>query len=79
MSIRPSTKRVGINQYEPTQALHVVGNIYCTGTLTQGSDESIKEDIQDVCYTIQDIANAPAITFAYKDSGERSLGTIANY
>lgn len=62
------------------RTLAVNGNAYVSGTLTQGSDINLKDNIQDITYTVNDIANAPAITFDYKNTSlGKGIGTIAQY
>lgn len=65
--------------------LGINNNVVVSGTVTAtsfptSSDERLKTKISDVLLTAEQIANAPAINFKYKD-GDQSIhaGTIAQY
>ena len=54
---------------------------YFYGTLNNSSDEKLKNILGNVELTIPQIANAPAITFTWKNNidNDRHVGTIAQY
>lgn len=68
---------VGIGTTAPTQKLHVVGNILSTGDQTISSDLTLKMNLQDVTYSVSDIAKCRAVTFDWKDGHGHSAGSIA--
>ena len=78
---------VGIGTTSPQTKLHVAGTIYATGgvtCLTQASASDIRmKDVlaENVLPTIEQIANAPAIRFKWKEKPElgEQVGTIAQY
>ena len=74
LSVTAQDRELGINN-----------NVVVSGTVTAtsfptSSDERLKSKISDVLLTAEQIANAPAINFKYKD-GDQSIhaGTIAQY
>ena len=73
--------RVGINNTSPTQALHVVGNILATGTITPGSDRRWKEDIVKIDSALSKISLLEGVTYHWKDKefrgSDRQIGLIA--
>lgn len=79
VSILPDGK-VGIGNIAPTTLLHVNGVVTCT-SVSQTSDESKKEKIDDISIGVEKIAQAPNITFKWKEGEDKELhgGTIAQY
>lgn len=73
--------KVGIGTTDPSYKLHVSGDIYATGGVTCLSDARKKDVVCDLPITVDEIANAPAIRFLWKD--ERKVGyqagTLAQY
>ncbi len=69
---------VGIGTPNPTQALHVAGNILATGSITPGSSRAFKDNIAPLTDLYAFSALEP-IKFTYKadDSGDLQLGFIA--
>lgn len=63
----------------------ITGNITANGTITStgdqviSSDATLKTNLTDVDYSVEDIANAPAVTFDWKDGRGHSFGSIAQY
>ena len=58
--------------------LSVSGTIF--GTVNSSSDESLKDIISEVSLSPEQIANAPAIKFKWKNDGNKThVGTIAQY
>ena len=60
----------------------LTGNLTVTGTVTQGSDFFRKNILEDVLFTVEDIAAAPLVKFQWNDMPEDSsvhIGSIAQY
>lgn len=76
-----SSGYVGINTYDPSHALHVVGDILATGGITQYSDIRKKTKLNDVELTLKQIANAPLIEHYYNSDDKKTthVGSIAQY
>ena len=55
----------------------VSGSIKASGTVVQGSDSRLKEDIYPIDNALSRIENIDGVYFTYKDSGEKSIGVIA--
>jgi hypothetical protein len=72
---------VGIGTNSPSHKLHVNGGIYSTSYVTALSDARHKNVIGDTGLTLEDIAEAPAIRFTWKDRDDQSIfaGSIAQY
>lgn len=75
---------VGINITNPSQKLHVNGNILSTGGITQYSDQRAKTIIEQITLSLKDIAQSPAIRFKWngwkqQDDGKTHIGGIAQY
>ena len=59
-------------------------NIIAAGAVTalvvsSSSDARLKNIIRDACPAVEDVANAPAVEFAWKKDGSRAVGSIAQY
>lgn len=70
---------VGIGTTNPTQKLHVLGNILASGTITP-SDIRIKKDITDNTYGLKEIMGLRTIGYKYKDenlSKDHKIGFVA--
>jgi len=65
-------------QLNPQYPLHVAGLIASTGDQVITSDENKKTHFQDINLSVEQIANAPAVTFDWK-AGGHSFGSIAQY
>ena len=76
-----SVGNVGIGTTSPSYKLHVSGSIYATGDVTAASDQCKKEFVEDVVLTLEQIANAPAVKFRWKDDRDDlvHIGTYAQY
>lgn len=60
--------------------LKISGAFVSAGDQTISSDATLKTNLKDICYSIEDIANAPAVTFDWKDKEKGSgVGSIAQY
>ena len=73
----------GIGVASPSYKLHVDGTIYATGAVTALSDAR-KKDVQNgVAIGVEQIADAPAVQFLWKDEERRKegvqVGTLAQY
>lgn len=57
------------------------GSFYATGDVTAASDQRKKEFVEDVVLTLEQIANAPAVKFRWKDDRDSlvHIGTYAQY
>ncbi len=71
--------RVGIGTNAPSEALHVVGNAYLTGTLTQNSDARLKQDVRDLGYGLHEVLQLRPVSWQWKDRPKErfSMGLIA--
>jgi hypothetical protein len=75
---------VGIGTTLPTEKLYVSGNIAATGAVTalvlsSSSDIRLKDIRKNVCLSVEEIAKAPAVEFAWKKTGNLAVGSIAQY
>ena len=70
--------RVGIGTTDPQYKLHVVGDIWATGTI-QSSDRRLKEQIVDLGYGLREVLQLRPVSYHLKDHavGTRTLGLIA--
>lgn len=71
---------VGVNESSDlplSYKLMVSGSIKASGTVVQGSDSRLKEDIYPIDNALSRIENIDGVYFTYKDSGEKSIGVIA--
>jgi uncharacterized protein YaiE (UPF0345 family) len=58
-------------------ALYVYGNIYATGTITQGSDARLKTNVQTIDSALDKVSAMRGVSFTHKDTGQRDVGVIA--
>ena len=74
---------VGIGTTSPSYTLHVSGTIYATGSVTALSDARKKDVIGEKMIAVEQIADAPAVQFLWKDEERRKegvqVGTLAQY
>ena len=70
--------KVGIGTTSPAYKLHVVGDIYTTGTY-QGSDLRLKDQVQDLGYGVREVLRLRPVSYRWKDAtlGQPTLGLIA--
>ena len=59
--------------------LYVNGVIYSTGDQILSSDASLKTNLKPITLSAEQIADAPAVTFDWKDGHGHSFGSIAQY
>jgi uncharacterized protein YaiE (UPF0345 family) len=57
--------------------LYVYGDIYATGTITQGSDERLKTNVQTIDGALAKVCAMRGVSFTRKDTGKREVGVIA--
>jgi hypothetical protein len=55
----------------------VSGSIKASGTVVQGSDLRLKEDIRPIDNALSRVNNIDGVYFTYKDTKEKSIGVIA--
>ena len=79
--INETAGNCGIGTGSPSHKLHVNGGIYSTSYVTALSDARHKNVIGDTGLTVEQIAEAPAIRFQWKDRDDQSIfaGSIAQY
>lgn len=71
---------VGVGTTYPTEMFHVVGNIYATGTITQGSSRELKKDISSLSTqeAIEAFQKLEPVKYRYKaDEKDTHVGFIA--
>ena len=72
--------RVGIGTAAPTQALHVIGNILASGTITGSSDRNVKTNFASISPTdvLEKVAGLPITRWNYDaDLGVAHIGPMA--
>ena len=85
-------RRVGIKVASPSYVLDVDGTIHSTtgifsdgyvsaGGVSSSSDARLKTDLKDIDLTVDQIADAPAVTFKWKNetTSPRHAGSLAQY
>ncbi|WP_462255023.1 tail fiber domain-containing protein [Ferruginibacter sp.] len=79
MVMNTTNGRVGIGTDNPSQALHVIGNILASGTITQNSDARLKKDITPLSNTLQSIQQINGYTYHWKDASnpDEQVGLLA--
>jgi hypothetical protein len=70
--------KVGIGTTSPSYKLHVVGDVYATGTY-HSSDSRLKDQVQDVGYGVREVLRLRPVSYRWKDAalGQPTLGLIA--
>lgn len=79
MLMNTTNGRVGIGTDNPSQALHVIGNILASGTITQNSDARLKKDITPLSNTLQSLQQLNGYTYHWKDTSKpaEEIGLLA--
>lgn len=79
--LNTSSGRVGIGTDAPSYKLHVIGDIYASGNITNQSDIRMKNIQNMYSISIDDLANAPSFIFKWKEEKDSRLhvGTSAQY
>ena len=77
-----NANNVGIGDFsgdDPSQKLHVKGNILATGNVTAYSDEKLKDDIQVIENAVEKVKQLRGVTFTRNDleDQKRHTGVIA--
>lgn len=68
-----STGYVGIGTSNPTEKLHVNGNLYTTGSYV-GSDLRLKQDVQELQYGLKEVLALKPLTYDYNGKGGTESG-----
>jgi hypothetical protein len=71
---------IGVNENNDlplSYKLMVSGSIKASGTVVQGSDLRLKEDIRPIDNALSRVNNIDGVYFTYKDTKEKSIGVIA--
>lgn len=69
---------LGIGSTNPTEKLHVIGNILASGTITANSDELLKTNIQTIPNALEKVLQLRGVEFDRIDmNGEHQIGVIA--
>ncbi len=76
MIINP-TGNIGIGTVIPNVALDVTGSIEYTGSITDVSDERLKENIEEINNAVFKIQNINGVYYNMIGSGKKELGVIA--
>jgi len=76
MRIDAGTGNVGIGTLNPSEKLEVSGSVKAT-SFVYPSDERLKENIQVLDNSLDKINQLEGVSFDWKESGERSIGLIA--
>ena len=74
-----TTGNVGINQNNPNEKLHVVGNILASGNVTAYSDISLKDNITAIPDALDKVLQLRGVTYNRNDieDNPRHAGVIA--
>ncbi len=66
-----SSGNVGIGTTSPSEKLYVDGNIYATGSITQGSDIRLKEDVEPVLNVTRKIGKVGAYRYRWNSLAKK--------
>ena len=72
-----SSGNVGIGTTNPSERLHVFGNILASGTITPSSDSRLKKNIEPLEISIEQIASVEPVKFTRIADESTGLGIIA--
>ncbi|MBI3501334.1 MAG: tail fiber domain-containing protein [Bacteroidetes bacterium] len=65
---------IGIGTSNPSERLHVVGNILATGTITQNSDAALKQNVDSISNALQIIAQLKPHSFNFDTAQYSYMG-----
>ena len=71
-----SSYNIGIGTTNPTQKLHVQGNLLVTGAYS-GSDIDLKKNIQTITNALDKVLQLRGVEFDWKSTNEHQIGVIA--
>jgi len=74
-----SSSNVGISTLNPTEKLHVIGNILASGNVTGYSDETLKDNIQTIPDALDKVTQLRGVEYDRNDieGNPRHIGVIA--
>jgi hypothetical protein len=67
----------GIGITNPSEALHVSGNILASGTVTANSDAKIKINIKQIDDALDKVLSLRGVEYDRVDNGDHQIGVIA--
>jgi len=76
--IQKNTGYVGFSTPNPTQKVHVVGNILASGSITPGSDKRLKKKIKSLPSSLDAINQLRPVSYTLKEDDATALGFIAD-
>lgn len=71
---------IGIKEQNPSEALHVNGNILSNGVITQSSDIQLKKSIEPLSNALSKILSLNGVSFFWKDKlkdADKQIGLLA--
>ncbi len=72
-----NSARVGINTSNPSEVLHVIGNILASGTITQNSDAKFKKNVYTIENALHKVQQLRGVTYNRIDTEKSEIGVIA--
>lgn len=72
-----SSYNIGIGTTNPTQKLHVVGNILASGTVTASSDVKLKTNIKPIENALDKVLSLNGVIYERVDNSDSQIGLIA--
>lgn len=68
---------VGVNKRDPSEALHVTGNILASGTVNSASDARLKTNVTTIENSLDLIANLRGVTYESISNHQQGMGVLA--
>jgi hypothetical protein len=65
------------NNYWTSSAFYTTGTIYATGSITQNSDERLKENIVQISSALDKVNRMRGVTYDLIETGEAGVGVVA--